>query len=200
MEEIDIAFKYTEKQVKHLYHFGIFPTANAKYYLIFFTVIIFGATSLFVFLSTSLSSHLGIVYPILKIVLGICAVIWFFVLFSIFVSFFITPIMAFKKSPAYQGLFKVKLNNQGMTFLQEIKENDEPKITNGFMNWADFRQKAESQDFIILYKGKIGNALPKSAFKSQAELTSFKEFLDGRVDIEPKTFNRKSLWGNLSIE
>lgn len=116
---------------------------------------------------------------------------------AVALNLYYLPVYAFKKSPYYQGNFTLNLIADGLAYKQQVVQQEDKHETDGFVSWKTFTQKAENNEFIVLYIGRKRNFIPKNAFANDTELQEFRTFLTEQKHIKSRRFDGKEIWNNL---
>lgn len=191
--QITLNYAYTQDQLKRAYRFNVFPTPRAKYFMLFFSVIIFGIGILTWFIWQPNTINALLVNALKNIILALC-LIWISVLLAVAINYYYLPVYAFQKSQFYKGDFTVNLLTEGLAYKQKIVDKEGRSDRDGFVYWGAFTKKAENDEFIILYIGRKHSIIPKASFPKIADLQEFKLFLLEQKHIKTKKFNGTEIW------
>lgn len=124
------------------------------------------------------------------------SLLWLLVLMAVALNLYYLPVYAFEKSPYYQGNFTVNLIRDGLTYKQQVVQQENKAETESFVSWRTFTKKAENAEFIVLYIGRKHSIIPKKAFANEADLQEFRLFLTTQEHIKSKKFNVTEIWNN----
>jgi len=192
--QITLNYTYNQDQLKRAYRFNVFPTPKAKFFLFFFSCVIFGVGGV-CWLWKPASINPLLLTALKNMMLAAC-LIWVSVLLAVALNYFYLPVYAFIKSSFFKGDFTVSLTTEGLAYHQRILEENNKRETDGFVSWKAFTKKAENEEFIILFIGLKHSIVPKASFTNQAELEEFRAFLATQTHIKSKKFNGKEIWIN----
>ena len=192
--QITLNYTYNQDQLKSAYRFNIFPTPRAKFFLLFFSCVIFGVGGV-CWLWKPASINPLLLTALKNLMLAAC-LIWVSVLLAVALNYFYLPVCAFEKSPFFKGNFTVSLTTEGLAYHQQILEENNKSETDGFVKWTAFTKKAENDEFIVLFMGRKHSTLPKGSFTSAVELEEFRLFLMEQKHIKTKKFNGTEVWIN----
>ncbi|WP_316807910.1 YcxB family protein [Pedobacter agri] len=192
--QITLNYTYNQDQLKRAYRFNVFPTPKAKFFLFFFSCVIFGVGGVYWLWKPASISPL-LLTALKNMMLAAC-LIWVSVLLAVALNYFYLPVYAFEKSPFFKGDFTVSLTTEGLAYHQRILEENNKRETDGFVKWTAFTKKAENDEFIVLYIGRKHSIIPKTSFQTTAELENFRWFLMEQKRIKTKKFNGKEIWNN----
>lgn len=192
---IVLNYAYTQEQLKRAFRFNVFPTPRAKFFLLFFSCLIFCVGALVWHLPQPKSAN-PIILEVLKYIMLAIFLFWLFLLLAVLLDYFYYPVYAFKKSPYYQGNFTLNLIADGLAYKQQVVQQEDKHETDGFVSWKTFTQKAENNEFIVLYIGRKRNFIPKNAFANDTELQEFRTFLTEQKHIKSRRFDGKEIWDN----
>lgn len=190
---ITLNYAYNQEQLKRAFRFNVFPTPRAKFFMLFFSCIIFGVGALVWCLPPPKSAN-PLILEVLKYIMSATCLFWLLVLMAVFLDYYYYPVYAFKKSPYYQGNFTINLIPEGLAYKQQVAQQDDKHEADGFVNWKTFTKKAENNEFIVLYVGSKRSFIPKQAFANDTDLQEFRLFLMAQQNIKSKKFNGKEIW------